>query len=59
MLYAGKRLTELDDEELQTANAYCQFHRDHAEGIWSLNVAALQELAAEQARRSGAGQTIN
>jgi len=60
MLYAGKHLTDLDDEELQTATAYCQFHRDHAEGIWSLNVAALAELAAEQARRTGSsGQTIN
>ena len=60
MLYAGKRLTELDDDELQTATAYCLAHRDHAEAVYSLNVAALQELAAEMARRSGSsGQTIN
>jgi hypothetical protein len=69
MIYDGKRLEEMSNEELEAAAVYCARMKHQAANIFNLNDAALIELSEEYAKRLGCdlapdiessdGQTIN
>jgi hypothetical protein len=59
MLYSGKRPEDMTGDELEQAEAYVLRHLQLAHSQYNINLAAYQELAAEQSRREQMARKVN